>query len=1234
MEPEARLTATSSGPTLAAVEPTNPFIGPRSFERGMTLFGRDREAQEIVDLLIAERIILLYSPSGAGKTSLVQAKLMPMFEEEGFIVRPVIRVGEAPTTDAIKGESVNRHLLSTLRSLDRDRTGSSQRLTAEVAALTLDEYLRVSGPQLARGDAELLIFDQFEEILTVDPNAIAAKEEFFDQVGIALRDKTRWALFSMREDFVPALDPYLQRIPRRLTTRFRLDLLTVAAARKAILGPAEATGVAIDSQVVTNLVDDLRKVRIQQVDGSIVQQLGPFIEPVQLQVVCHRSWRDMIRSDRTEESPASSAVGGVDDALADYYAEQVVTAALDSGVPERTVREWCESQLITPHGVRNQILREVPTSQGLDNRAILALIDAHLVRAEERRGATWYELAHDRLIEPVRASNAAWRARSLGYVQIRADQWVKAGSLANLLPSGDEAKQALAWGRDQPPGSLSSVEAKYLDAIAAQASIERSKREHAILAWGCLVLVVVIAFLVVTLKKEQTIRKAMEQVTEINKKLLTAQEETALAVDRTKDAEREKAQENDLRHGAYRELADKADRIVADSQDAELSPLEFSRRFGDDSGSVIFKYAVGTGWHASPVDLTYDGAKVVMPKPPNLTQFNTVDIYENVDKNHSPLVWSDRVANTSFRSTYQKAELAGSALGTSIIGTASFRRSGEPIDFFPQVHRVELTKLGSDPLRSATSASFGSLADLTSVRTFAKPVVGRTTTQLAIDLTTRQPLRLDTREAQSDVFRLMTLSSMYSDDEHFDASLLRFEDQNHQVRELALRDLIPRGRHLFLDEGGQGRAVKLGRWFELVKQSGSDWFPDGPSIRVEVQEVRGAVRQLGLQGWLAESKVPSVDSLRVWVEWLDAPEVVPEGTHLGLGVVATATPPEELDSMKHVDSSEPLSQTEKFPGGTLVLREAPVGDDPVAPVLLDGVVVGGPSAPGRHPVRSVEIYDQRPDVPELPLTWTVDLSKTRVRPAYQKANRLPNTFDGELGTAIEGAPLIHLADGSTSRPRVAQVDLARVGGTDRVRGRFATRFGAVAEGHSIFQFPDPALAQTTTHLRVAFEARQPISLDPSRRGSDAFRLLTLASMYAGATEFNASELRYFDLDGTKQAVSIADRIQDHQGKRGFFLFEGEDQQPQAVATDGRFHLVKGPGSTYAPSSPTLGVAPVGPGRFPGRLGIQGWLDGSTRTDAPSLVVWLEWLDAPEVIPANTKLAVDFRVTASPANSSP
>ncbi len=68
----------------------NPYVGPRSFQTGEKLFGRDGEIADLLDLLIARRIVLLYSPSGAGKTSLIQAGLMPPLPGEGFYVRPLL----------------------------------------------------------------------------------------------------------------------------------------------------------------------------------------------------------------------------------------------------------------------------------------------------------------------------------------------------------------------------------------------------------------------------------------------------------------------------------------------------------------------------------------------------------------------------------------------------------------------------------------------------------------------------------------------------------------------------------------------------------------------------------------------------------------------------------------------------------------------------------------------------------------------------------------------------------------------------------------------------------------------------------------------------------------------------------------------------------------------------------------------------------------------------------------
>ena len=64
-----------SSPDLPELE--NPFVGPRSIPTGKPLFGRDREVRDLFRVLVADRIVLLHGPSGSGKSSLVNAGLIP-----------------------------------------------------------------------------------------------------------------------------------------------------------------------------------------------------------------------------------------------------------------------------------------------------------------------------------------------------------------------------------------------------------------------------------------------------------------------------------------------------------------------------------------------------------------------------------------------------------------------------------------------------------------------------------------------------------------------------------------------------------------------------------------------------------------------------------------------------------------------------------------------------------------------------------------------------------------------------------------------------------------------------------------------------------------------------------------------------------------------------------------------------------------------------------------------------
>src|SRR5260221_14566589 len=99
----------------------NPYVGPRAFRTGEKLFGRGHETGELVDLLIAERIVLMSSPSGAGKSSLINAGLIPIMRENGFKVFPPVRVNLVLPSNIVVPAGTNRFLLSLMLSLEESQ---------------------------------------------------------------------------------------------------------------------------------------------------------------------------------------------------------------------------------------------------------------------------------------------------------------------------------------------------------------------------------------------------------------------------------------------------------------------------------------------------------------------------------------------------------------------------------------------------------------------------------------------------------------------------------------------------------------------------------------------------------------------------------------------------------------------------------------------------------------------------------------------------------------------------------------------------------------------------------------------------------------------------------------------------------------------------------------------------------------------------------------------------------
>nr|NLU60608.1 hypothetical protein [Pseudomonas sp. BIGb0427] len=95
----------------------------------------------LFDLLISKRIVLLISPSGAGKTSLIQAALLPQLRERLWPL-PIIRLDSLSPPGAGESDSFNPYLSATLHSMEAGR-GDERLSEGVLAQQTLASYLKL-----------------------------------------------------------------------------------------------------------------------------------------------------------------------------------------------------------------------------------------------------------------------------------------------------------------------------------------------------------------------------------------------------------------------------------------------------------------------------------------------------------------------------------------------------------------------------------------------------------------------------------------------------------------------------------------------------------------------------------------------------------------------------------------------------------------------------------------------------------------------------------------------------------------------------------------------------------------------------------------------------------------------------------------------------------------------------------------------------------------------------------
>lgn len=426
-----------AGRSIAAVAPQSvhslrpfKFLDYYTEQESNIYFGREDEAESLAMIIATNPLTLVVGPSGVGKTSLVNAGLVPRLHAKGYDTC-TIRALDHPT----------KEILNALR-LKEGGEGE------------VPEDLRTALSSYSRKRPLVVTIDQFEEFfLRVGPGA---RRDFAEQLYACLTDASldiRIA-FVIRDDFLHhmlELSPPLNNILRSHFVVRRLSRSQVSDVLKQIF---QEVGIEIDPGLVARLVEDLDD------DG---------IDPCQLQIIGHTLQLEIPPGSRSVKAELYGTLGGTDAILARYldHTLGVLPAELlpvAKGVLQCMVSADRTKNVMSAKEIaRDVITRRLDVSDDILQRVLHDLMQARVIRSVRGRREEVFELAHDVLAAKV----WGWiepRDIELKYVRQLLQQSTVDWQQVRILPSRPQWELVERHRKElefSPPEALFALHAAY-----------------------------------------------------------------------------------------------------------------------------------------------------------------------------------------------------------------------------------------------------------------------------------------------------------------------------------------------------------------------------------------------------------------------------------------------------------------------------------------------------------------------------------------------------------------------------------------------------------------------------------------------------------------------------------------------------------------------------------------------------------------------------------------------------
>lgn len=409
-----------------------PGVKPFSTSEDFLYFGRQSDVAALNTLIFVRQTVVLYGKSGYGKSSLINAGIIPKLKENELWNHFTVRFNNYSEKES--GQNVSpvqtlRQKLSENIILNKDNV-LDKLIPKEDSFWYWIKQLQFNN----RKTNYILFFDQFEELFTYPKSQIQnfseqLSELLYNTLPLKFKKKVAEAdeqnfinddeheflydkpevkvVFSIRSDRLALLNTLTDRHPSILQHCYELNALSVYDAQQAIIKPA-----SLPKELgFETAAFSFSETAINKIINSVANPQDGKIEAATLQIVCRYVEDNLVLVNKLSTIDENN-LGDITDIFQQYY--QGILNKL-SITEKYKAQQLIEDELIDGERRNPLSATYIKTKFGISDNLLSQLEQSSLLRKErDASGRILYEVSHDSLVAAIgRVAEARRKNESL-----------------------------------------------------------------------------------------------------------------------------------------------------------------------------------------------------------------------------------------------------------------------------------------------------------------------------------------------------------------------------------------------------------------------------------------------------------------------------------------------------------------------------------------------------------------------------------------------------------------------------------------------------------------------------------------------------------------------------------------------------------------------------------------------------------------------------------------------------